>query len=138
MSHNYRLTDFKIVEETDLDSNFVGLIYVTLGDVKDIPNSIVPRLEHTINNMIAEYEEKRSLEIPLDSMELGIYINVSPAQRLVLNIYIGYDLGVEVDWIEHEEIIGASDEDYMTIKRFFMNELRNYAFEKLREIERNV
>lgn len=138
MSHNYRLTDFKIVEETDLDSNFVGLIYVTLGDVKDIPNSIVPRLEHTINNMIAEHEEKRSLEIPLDSMELGMYINVSPAQRLVLNIYIGYDLGVEVDWIEHEEIIGASDEDYMTIKRFFMNELRNYAFEKLREIERNV
>lgn len=135
MSHNYRLTDFKIVEEMDMESLEYSAC-VVLSDVKDIPNSIVPRLERTINEMIAKCEEENAITIPVDSMELGMYIDVSPAQRLVLNLYIGYDL--EKDWIEHEEIIGASDEDYMTIKRFFMNELRNYAFEKLREIERNV
>lgn len=137
MSHNYRLTDFKITKDVnDIDLN-EKVISVDLSDVKKIPSGIVPRLERMINEMIGEYEEKKAINIPLDSMELFMYVTANCFNDLVVEIYIGLWCG-EMDTIEKKESIGVSDEDYTVIKQYFVGELWNDTYEKLKKIEEGL
>ena len=135
MSHNYRLEDFKnIVKETDADIKD-RMVSVDLSNIKEIPSIIISRLEGIINRMISDYEQERNLTIPLDVMELGMYMNIDTVENeLSLNAYIGYT--IEEDCITEKEVITDSDEDYAVIKKFFFTELNHYVFEQLRRIEK--
>lgn len=135
MSHNYRLEDFKnIVKETDADIKD-RMVSVDLSNIKEIPSIIVGRLERIINRMISDYELERNLTIPLEVMELGMYMNIDTVENeLSLNAYIGYT--IEEDCITEKEVITDSDEDYAVIKKFFFTELNHYVFEQLRRIEK--
>lgn len=135
MSHNYRLEDFKnIVKETDADIKD-RMVSVDLSNIKEIPSIIVSRLERIINRMISDYEQERNLTIPLEVMELGMYMNIDTVENeLSLNAYIGYT--IKEDCITGKEVITDSDEDYAVIKKFFFTELNHYVFEQLRRIEK--
>lgn len=135
MSHNYRLEDFKsIVKETDADIK-ERMVSVDLSSIKEIPSIIVGRLERIINRMVSDYEQERNLTIPLEVMELGMYMNIDTVENeLSLNAYIGYT--IEEDCITGKEVITDSDEDYAVIKKFFFTELNHYVFEQLRRIEK--
>lgn len=135
MSHNYRLEDFKnIVKETDTDIK-ERMVSVDLSNIKEIPSIIVGRLECIVNRMISDYEQEHNLTIPLDVMELGMYINVDTVENeLSLNAYIGYM--IEEDCITGKEVITDSDEDYAVIKKFFLTELNHYVMMQLRRIEK--
>ena len=135
MSHNYGLEDFKnIIKETDADIKD-RMVSVDLSNIKEIPSIIVSRLERIINRMISDYEQERNLTIPLEVMELGMYMNIDTVENeLSLNAYIGYT--IEEDCITEKEVITDSDEDYAVIKKFFFTELNHYVFEQLRRIEK--
>ena len=75
MNHNYKLTDFKIVKEPDTDI-YEQIVSVDLSNVLELPMVLAQRLENTINYMIAAYEEENGINIPLDNMELGMYMDI--------------------------------------------------------------
>lgn len=134
MNHNYRLGDFiTIIKEPDADI-YERIVSVDLSNIREIPFVIASRLESIINRMISDYEQERNLTIPLEVMELGMYMDVDTAKNeLSLNAYIGY--AIEEECIAGKEIITDSDEDYEVIKKFFFTELNHYVFEQLRRIE---
>lgn len=135
MSHNYRLTDFKIVGNDAINLN-TNIISIDFKKAELVPESIVPRLEHMLNEII--WQLKKSLPIPIDCMEIDMYVSSNSFRRLELNVYIAYWYKGDVDSIMKTEIIGKDDEDYTVIKNFFMEGIRNYVSERLSIIDRNV
>ena len=75
MNHNYALTDFKIIKESDTDI-YEQIVSVDLSNVMELPMVLVHRLENKINHMIAAYEEENGIYIPLDNMELGMHMDI--------------------------------------------------------------
>ena len=138
MNHNYKLTDFKnIVEEADTDIK-ERIVSVSLSEVSELPVCIIHKLENLINTMISDYEEKSCVVIPLDDMELGMYLEVDTLKReLSLNTYIGYS--ITEDCITGKEVITSDiwdNTDYLTIKKYFFMKLMDAVFEQIMEIEK--
>lgn len=136
MNHNYKITEFKsIVNEVDTDIKD-RIVSVGLGDIPELPICIVYKIETLINEMIADQEEKNGDVIPLDEMELGIYLEVDTYKNeLSLNAYIGYSIDKEC--ITGKEVImpDAMDKNnYMVIKRFFFSKLLGEVFGQIKKI----
>lgn len=138
MNHNYEITDFNnIVEETDTDIK-ERIVSVGLNDVSALPLCIVHRMENLINKMISDHEEKSGIVIPLEDMELGMYMEVDMLRsELSLNVYIGYS--DTKDCITGKEVIlpdMGDNTDYLTIKKYFFMKLMDEMFEQIMEIEK--
>ncbi|MBQ3061057.1 MAG: site-specific integrase, partial [Lachnospiraceae bacterium] len=132
MSHNYKLTDFNIVENMDTDIH-ERIVSIDLSKIKELPAVIVERLEMMINKMISDYEQEHSVTIPTDNAELGMCMDVDTQEHtLSLNAYVGYSLDEEC--ITGKEVMTADDEDYFVIKKYFFNELNTYIFEQIQSI----
>ena len=121
MNHNYKITDFKnIAEETDTDIK-ERIVTVGLNEVSELPVCIVHKLENLINIMISDHEEKTGVVIPLENMELGMYMDLDTLHsELSLNSYIGYSIAE--DCITGKEVITSDicdNTDYLTIKKYF-------------------
>lgn len=133
MKHNYKLTDFNIVESIDTDIH-ERIVSIDLSKIKELPVVIIDRLEMMITKMISDYEQEHSVTIPTDNAELGIYMDIDTQEHtLSLDAYVGYDLNEEC--IVGKEVMTAADEDYSIIKKYFFNELSNYIFEQIRRIQ---
>lgn len=133
MNHNYRLTDFVIVKESDTDI-YETIVSVDLSNVQNLPATILQRLEKMINYMITDHEQNQGIMIPLEKMELGIFMNVNTsAKELSLNAYVGYSL--DADCITGKDVINNTDEDYSNIKNYFFERLNKLIFEQVKEIE---
>ena len=133
MKHNYKLTDFNIVESIDTDIH-ERIVSIDLSKIKELPVVIVERLEMMINKMISDYEQEHSVTIPTDNAELGMYMDVDTQEHtLSLNAYVGYSLDEEC--ITGKEVMTAADEDYSIIKKHFFNELNTYIFEQIGRIQ---
>ena len=138
MNHNYKITDFKnIAEETDTDIK-ERIVTVGLNEVSELPVYIVHKLENLINIMISDHEEKTGVVIPLDDMELGMYLEVDTLKReLSLNTYIGYS--ITEDCITGKEVITSDiwdNTDYLTIKNYFLMKLLHEMAVQIVEIEK--
>ena len=138
MNHNYEITDFNnIVDEADTDIK-ERIVSVGLNDVSALPLCIVHRMENLINKMISEHEEKSGVIIPLENMELGMYLEVDMLRsELSLNAYIGYS--DTEDCITGKEVITSDiwdNTDYLTIKKYFLMKLMDEVFEQIMEIEK--
>lgn len=138
MNHTYKITDFNyIVEEADADIK-ERIVSVGLNDVSELPLCIVHRMENLINKMISDHEEKNGVIIPLENMELGMYLQVDTLRsELSLNAYIGYS-NTE-DCITGKEVIVSDiwdNTDYLTIKKYFFMKLMDEVFEQIMEIEK--
>lgn len=133
MNHNYKITDFRIIKEEDTDIH-ERIVSIDLSNVLELPSIIVQRLEAIINKMIADHEETHSMMIPLENMELGIYMDVDTMKKeLSLNAYVGYSYKEEC--ITGKEILNSADADYSVAKKFFFSELNNYIFEQVKKIQ---
>lgn len=133
MNHNYKLTDFKIMKESDTDI-YEQIISVDLSCIKELPIIIVQRLETMINNMIGGYEQEHNVTIPLETMELSMHMDIdTKSNELSINAYVGYSLDKEC--ITAKEMITATDSDYEIIKKYFFSELNTYIFEQIRRIQ---
>lgn len=138
MNHNYKITDFKnIAEEADTDIK-ERIVSVGLNEVSELPVCIIHKLENLINKIISDHEEKSGVVIPLDDMELGMYLEVDTLKReLSLNTYIGYS--ATEDCITGKEVIASDiwdNTDYLTIKKYFFMRLMDEVFEQIMEIEK--
>lgn len=138
MNHNYKITDFKnIAEETDTDIK-ERIVTVGLNEVSELPLCIVHRMENLINKMISDHEEKSGVIIPLENMELGMYMEVDMLRsELSLNAYVGYS--DTEDCITDKEVIlpdMGDNTDYLTIKKYFFMKLMDEVFEQIMEIEK--
>ena len=138
MNHNYKITDFKnIAEEADTDIK-ERIVSVGLNEVSELPVCIVHKLKNHINTMISDHEEKNGVIIPLEDMELGMYLEVDTLRsELSLNAYIGYSL--TEDCITGKEVITSDiwdNTDYLTIKKYFFMRLMDEVFEQIMEIEK--
>lgn len=135
MNHNYKLTDFKnIATETDTDIK-ERMVIINLSQVMELPTIIVQRLEKMINNMIEKYEQEQNLIISVENVELGVFLEVDTLEgKMCLNAYIAYSIDEEC--ITGKEIISMKDEDYPTIKKYFLMELNHCVLMQLREIEK--
>lgn len=133
MNHNYKLTDFRRMQgevDTDIHERMVS---VDLMNVRELPIIIVDRLETMINGMIADYEQKNNVIIPLENMEVSMQIEVDTQEReLFLQAYIGYKSDKEC--LYGKEIISSDDEDYDAIKKYFLAELNRFVFEQIDRI----
>lgn len=138
MNYNYKITDFKnIAKEADTDIK-ERIVSVGLNEVSELPVCIIHKLENLINKIISDYEEKSGVVIPLDDMELGMYLEVDTLKReLSLNTYIGYS--ATEDCITGKEVIASDiwdNTDYLTIKKYFFMRLMDEVFEQIMEIEK--
>lgn len=138
MNHNYKLTDFKnIAEETDTDIK-ERIVSVSLSNVSELPVCIIHKTEKLINTMISVHEEKSGVVIPLEDMELGMYLEVDTQKReLSLNVYISYSATEEC--ITGKEVIVPDvmdNSDYLIIKKFFFMELLHEVAAQIVEIEK--
>lgn len=135
MSHNYKLTDFKnIATETDTDIK-ERMITINLSHVMELPTIIVQRLEKLINYMIRKHEQKHNIIIPIENVELGIFLDVDTLEgKMCLNAYIAYSIDEEC--IIGKEIISIDDVDYPIIKKYFFMELNQVVFMQLSKIEK--
>ena len=138
MNHNYKLTDFKnIVEEADTDIK-ERIVSVSLSEMSELPVCIIHKLENLINIMISDHEEKTGVVIPLENMELGMYLEVDTLKReLSLNTYIGYS--ITEDCITDKEVITSDiwdNTDYLTIKKYFFMKLLHEMAVQIVEIEK--
>ena len=138
MNHNYKITDFKnIAEETDTDIK-ERIVTVGLNEVSELPVCIVHKLENLINIMISDHEEKTGVVIPLENMELGMYMDLDTLHsELSLNAYIGYS--ITEDCITGKEVITSDiwdNTDYLTIKKYFFMKLMDEVFEQIMKIEK--
>lgn len=138
MNYNYKITDFKnIAKEADTDIK-ERIVSVGLNEVSELPVCIIHKLENLINKIISDHEEKSGVVIPLDDMELGMYLEVDTLKReLSLNTYIGYS--ATEDCITGKEVIASDiwdNTDYLTIKKYFFMRLMDEVFEQIMEIEK--
>ena len=138
MNHTYKITDFNyIVEEADADIK-EQIVSVGLNDVSELPLCIVHRMENLINKMISDHEDKSGVIIPLENMELGMYLEVDTLRsELSLNAYIGYS--DTEDCITGKEVITSDigdNTDYLNIKKYFFMKLMDEVFEQIAEIEK--
>lgn len=139
MNHNYKLEDFKNVvtetEDTDIKERIVS---VNLCSVRELPIIIMQKLEKMINKMIADHEHEYDTVIPIENMELGIYMSIDTKENnLFLSAFIGYGMELNEE-IYAKEIITAMDADYHIIKKYFFNELSHYLFEQIKRITKCV
>ena len=134
MKHNYKLTDFKnIATETDTDIK-ERMITINLSHVMELPTIIVQSLEKMINYMIEKHEQEHNIIIPIENVELGIFLTVDTLEgKMFLNAYIAYSIDEEC--ITGKEIISVEDGDYSTFKKYFLTELNHCVFIQLRKIE---
>ncbi|MBQ6995605.1 MAG: hypothetical protein IJN64_14130 [Lachnospiraceae bacterium] len=134
MSYNYKLGNFKnIATETDTDIK-ERMTTINLSHVKELPTSIVQRLEIMINNMIEKHEQEHNIIIPIENVELGIFLTVDTQEgKMFLDSYIAYS--VDEECITGREIISVEDGDYSTFKKYFLTELNHCVFIQLRKIE---
>lgn len=137
MNHNYKLTDFRRMQgeaDTDIHERMVS---VDLMNVRDLPKIIVDRLETMINGIIADYEQKNNVVIPLDNMEISMQIEIDTQEReLFLQAYIDYRSDREC--LYGKEIISSDDEDYDVIKKYFLAELNNFVFGQIDRIAKSA
>ena len=132
VNHNYKLTDFQIVKEFDTDI-YEQIISVDLSNVLELPMILVQRLEIIVNDMITDYETESGINIPLENMELGIYMDIdTKSNELSINAYVGYSLDKEC--ITSKEIVTATDADYQVIITFYFRQLNEMVFEQLKKI----
>lgn len=130
---NYRLEDFKIVENENTDI-YERIVSVDLSKIKELPVIIVQRLETLINRMIEDHEQEHNVNIPLENMELGMHMDIdTQEQTLYLGAYVGYS--IDEDCIVGKEVMTAADEDYYIIKKYFFSELNNCVLEQIKRIE---
>lgn len=136
MKHDYKLTDFRIETGSDTDIH-ERIVSIDLSNVRELPATIIGRLEGLINRMISDYEKEHNITVPTDNSDLGIYMDIDTQEHtLSINAYLGYDLDKEC--IVGKEIMTAADEDYSIIKKYFFNELSNYVFEQVKHIQGSV
>ena len=135
MSYNYKLGNFKnIATETDTDIK-ERMITINLSHVKELPTSIVQRLEIMINNMIEKHEQEHNIIIPIENVELGIFLTVDTQEgKMFLDSYIAYS--VDEECITGREVISVEDGDYPIIKKYFFMELNQVVFMQLSKIEK--
>lgn len=132
MNHNYKLTDFKIMKESETDI-YEQVISVDLSCIKELPVIIVQRLENMINNMIIAYEQEHNVTIPLETMELSMHMDIdTKSNELSINTYVGYSLDKEC--ITAKEMITATDADYEIIKKYFFCRLNEFVFGQIKRI----
>lgn len=135
MNHNYKLTDFKnIATETDTDIK-ERMVTINLSHVMELPTIIVQRLEKMINYMIEKHEQEHNIIIPIENVELGIFLTVDTLEgKMFLNAYIAYSIDEEC--ITGKEIISIDDVNYPIIKKYFLTELNQVVFMQLSKIEK--
>lgn len=133
MKHNYKLTDFKRMQGENSDIyDFENLASVDLTNVRELPTSIVIRLETMINRMITEYEQENNVVIPLDSMKISMQIEVDSDKReLYLQVFVGYRL--EEECLHGKNIISSDNEDYDNIKKYFITEFTSLVLGRANE-----
>lgn len=135
MNHNYKLTDFKnIATETDTDIK-ERMVTINLSHVMELPTIIVQRLEKMINYMIEKHEQEHNIIIPIENVELGVFLEVDTLEgKMCLNAYIAYSIDEEC--ITGKEIISIDDVNYPIIKKYFLTELNQVVFMQLSKIEK--
>ena len=57
MNHNYKLTDFRRLEDETEKDIINEPITIYLRSKSELPTELKVRLENTINNLITEYEQ---------------------------------------------------------------------------------
>ena len=127
MNHNYKLTDFKRLEDETEKDIINEPITIYLRSKFELPTELKVRLENTINNLITEYEQANSIEIPLEKMNTYLTFDIK-GNQLYTEVFIGCDLLLEM--LYNKEDISENDKDYAVIKKFFFDRLINYAAEK--------
>ena len=133
MSHNYKISDFRIDAGIDTDIN-ERIVSIDLSNVKELPIIIVQRLETLINKMIEDHEKEHNTTVPMDKVDLGMFMDIDTQEHtLSLNAYVGYSS--EEECIVGKEVMTAADEDYSIMKKYFFSELSNYIFEQVRRIQ---
>ncbi len=140
MEHNYKLTDFNIVRDTDPVDILERIISINLWDVSELPICIIQRLETLINKMISDHEKEYDTILPLedkDLSELGISINLDTKKKnLDVIVFIRYlDDSENIDGIHAQEIISPADKDYSAFKGYFLSGLKNYFHEQFERIQ---
>ena len=129
MNQNYKLTDFKVLECDSEKDIIIEPITFYLHNILELPGELKERLENTINNLIAEYEQMNSIEIPLEKIKLECYLTLEiKMNHLYIEVFIGCDLLMEM--LYDKEDINVNDKDYAVIKKYFLDRLINYATEK--------
>ena len=138
MNHNYKIADFKNHGITESDTDIrEDNVTIYLHNTDKFPLALEKRLEDTINNLIAEYEQESNAIISLENMDLGICITIiSDSKELLLEVFIGYDMSKES--LHKEEVIIATDKHYDIIRKFFFDKLNDYVAERIRRIEECV
>lgn len=133
MSHNYKISDFRIDAGIDTDIN-ERIVSIDLSNVRELPSIIVERLEALINRIIEEHEKEHNIIVTTENSDLGMFMDIDTQEHtLSLNAYVGYSS--EEECIVGKEIMTAADEDYSIMKKYFFNELSNYIFEQVKRIQ---
>ena len=142
MNHNYKITDFQIISNFCEDADLINTLAdtgtaVLVRNPLELPYVLEKRLKKIINNLISEFEQKNGIIIPLEDMNLEIYIAVdTDTNELSLEVFIGYDFTSE--HLYKKEVIAATDEHYNIIKKFFFWKLNDYVSEWISKIEKCV
>ena len=137
MNHNYKITDFRNPDvESDTDLKDIK-VTIYLRNALELPEVLEKRLEDMINNLIAECEQMNNIEIPLENMNLENCLSVeTDTNKLYIEVFIGYDM--EKELLHRKEVVTASDEDYLIIKKVFFDKLNEYAVDQIKQIEKCV
>lgn len=127
MNHNYKIADFQCIDVKDVTDLKEAVVSVALNNKSQLPECLVHRMEHLINRIISDYEEKIGLVIPLEDMELEMYIEADTVRgELFLNAYISYSFTEE--FITGRENVMHNTEEYRIIKNYFMLEMLVLVF----------
>lgn len=137
---HYKLANFKKAkfesETEDIDLKDIN-VTVCLRNTLELPSVLEKRLEDIINNLITEYEQENNITIPLEDMDLENCLSVqTDANELYIEVFIGFD--IEKELLHRKEVVTASDNDYLIIKKVFFNKLNEYVAGQIKRIEKCV
>lgn len=138
--HGYKMKDFRFMEwkdDTDLREPAVS---VMLDNRLVMPECLVRRMESTINKMISDHEEKTGMFLPLEDMELEMHLDADTVRgELSYEVYIGYS--------PHEEYLSGretlrnregDDEEYNTIRHFFLRQVAGVLYRQYVRIQESI
>ena len=124
-------------DDTDLREPIVSIM---LNRRSMMPECLVKRMESIINRIISEHEEKMGFLIPLDDMELEMHIDADTVRgELSFHVYISYSLHEE--YLFGREILTnkeGDDEEYNTIRHFFLRQVIGVFYRQYMRIQESI
>lgn len=124
-------------DDTDLREPVVS---VMLDSRSAMPECLVRRMERTINKIITDHEEMTGQYIPPEDTELEMHLDADTVRgELSYEVYISYSPHEE--YLSGREIFRnkeGDDEEYHTIRQFFLRQVAGVLYRQYVKIQESV